>query len=403
MNKTVTMIPIEEAWRILDETIMDIRLETELLPVSMAPGRIVEADQISRLDLPPFDKSAMDGYAILADDDCDEFKLLEVVPAGIIGKEVLVPGTTIKVMTGAAVPGGTDRVVMVENAVENNGKIRFLKTGGSKNICRYGEDVQAGQIVLKAGSKIGPAEIANLVSCGITEVSVYRKLKLAILSTGDEIVNSMYELEPGKIMNSNGPMLEALAVGNGFEVVSSEIVPDSREATITALRNAAGSADIVALSGGVSAGDYDYVIDALNALDFTIHFSRVAVKPGKPVTYASGNGAYVFGLPGNPVSVYLTFHLYLMRAAARLTGSAGFEREIELPLKAEFKRKNAQRRGFYPCIINKNGFLEMAEYHGSAHLGALINTDGFFTVPEGVSLIGTGEKVSFYPLNWSVQ
>jgi len=397
-----TMITLDEAFRIMDETLAGVRMPGEAVPVRQACGRILAGDHASRVDLPPFDKSAMDGYAVMDGDERAEYRLLETVPAGGLPGRTLVPGTAAKVMTGAAVPAGAGRVIMVEYTDERDGIVRVGKHPAATNICRQGEDVRVGQPVLAAGSAVGPLDAANLVACGITDVEVVRRLRVAVISTGDEIVDSPDKLGPGKIMDVNRPLLEALCDRFGMEVVVGETVPDDMNATVSALRSACELADIVVFSGGVSVGDFDFVSGALGDAGLKLHFSRVAVKPGKPMTYASGSGRVVLALPGNPVSVYLMFHLFVLRAAARMMGIEPIMRERPVRLGCDFKRRKTQRREFVPALLNAEDAAEPVDYHGSAHLLGLTRADGFFIVPVGVASLRAGDKAGFLvlPRGW---
>ena len=399
MNQFEPMISLEEAFRIVDETMAETKPTGERVPVRSAVGRVVIADQRSRLDLPPFDKAAMDGYAVLAGDLHDEYEIIETVPAGCVGTQPLTPGTAAKVMTGAAVPDGTGKIIMLEHAEERANRMRVLKQDGAPHICLKGEDVRVGDVVLAAGTLLGPLEVANLIACGITEVEVARRPRVVILSTGDEIVDSPDALSPGKIMNSNGPMLAALAEQHGMEVVAQESVPDNKEATQAAVVAAVGSSDITMLSGGVSVGEYDFVLGALAAAGLTVRFSRIAAQPGKPTVYAtSADGKAVFGLPGNPVSVFLMFHLFVLRVADRMTGKRPERREVVLPLASQFRRKKADRVSFVPARMTEKGAVESVSFHGSAHLAALMSADGFIRVPAGVTELAEGDEVVFLPI-----
>ena len=392
------IIPLDEAVHILDETLADVKPTSETVSVREARGRVLLADQLSELDLPPFDKSAMDGYAVLLDDEREEYRLLETVAAGKVGKQQLVPGTTVKVMTGAPVPAGTGRVIVVEHAEEYGDVVRVHTPGGPPHICRQAEDVRRGDVVLPAGTSLDALDIANLIACGITDVTVAQRVKLAIINTGEEIVDSRSLLEPGKVMNVNGPLLVGLAEEHGLVVVSEQSVADDRQAIAQALRTGLAQADVVVTSGGVSAGDFDFVVEALGDVALKLHFPQVAVKPGKRTVYASEQGKVVFGLPGNPVSVYVMFHLLVLPAVARLSGAKYERRELRLRLGTEFKRRKTERTEYVPCRLTNEGKVEAVEYHGSAHLTALTQADGFFVVPLGTGAIAAGDEVIFLPL-----
>ena len=398
MSKNDPMIPLEQAFGLLDETLRGFRLPTETLPVQEARGRVVHADQKSRLDLPPFNKSAMDGYAVLPGDERDEYRLIEKIPAGKLGTRELVEGTTVKVMTGAAVPAGAGRVIMQEHTEERGDRVKVHKHSGPAHICKQAEDVKTGEVILKAGTRLGALEIANLVSCGITAVDVSRQPRLSIISTGDEIEDDPGQIGPGQIMNSNGPMLAALADRFGLPVTGRRILRDDESSTRQGIRAALKEADIVVLSGGVSVGEFDFVIDALGDAGLQVRFSRVAVKPGKPTVFSWSGEKCAFGLPGNPVSVYLMFHLFVLRAAAHMTGAEPPLRRIQLRLAGNFSRRKIERLQFVPARLTGEGTAAAVEFHGSAHLAAVLQADGFFQVPAGVASLNAGDPVAFSPL-----
>ncbi len=315
------MICLEDALAIVEQTLAGVALPTETVASTGALGRTLAGDQASRLDLPPFDKSAMDGYALLADDRRETYRVLETVAAGMAPRVRLTPGTAVKVMTGAPVPEATGRVVKIEDVDLDGQRITVRKHDSETNFCRQGEDVRRGEVVLPAGTRLSPLDIANLIGCGITEVRVFRPVRLAILSTGDEIAQDPAALGPGMIMDTNGPLLDCLARQHCLEVVDRQWVRDDRAATAGAIRRALERADMVVISGGVSVGDFDYVTRAMEDAGLQVRFTAVAIKPGRPTTYASAAGKAVFGLPGNPVSVFLMFHLFVLWTASRLTGA----------------------------------------------------------------------------------
>jgi molybdopterin molybdotransferase len=392
------MIPLETALRLIDEAVAPVRLETEALPVRAALGRVVRGPQLARLALPPFDKSAVDGYALPEGASAGEFRLLETVHAGTVGRAVLQPGTAVKVMTGAPVPAGTACVVMREYVTETGGRVRITQIPDAANYCRRGEDLQPGDIVVSAGALLSPLDLGNLVAAGVTEVEVSRPVRLAILSTGDEITDDPATLAAGRIMDSNGPMLESLAAAHRMGVTLAGRIPDAPEPTRAFILRALEVADLVVISGGVSAGDSDFVTPALRALGLAPLFTRVAVKPGKPVTFAADGRRLVLALPGNPVSAWLMFHLCGLRIAAHLLGAPVEPRTFHLRLATPFARRNPERQEFVPARLREDGTCEVVPYHGSANLGALAGTDGFFAVPLGVAALPIGAEVRFLPV-----
>lgn len=394
MDKRSEMIELDEALRVVEQCAAGIELVTEMVNVDAALGRVLAGDGVSRLALPPFNKSAMDGYAVMDGDERDEYKVLEFIAAGSTPTTALTPGTASKVMTGAPVPDGSGKVIMVEFTEETDGTVKVFKHSSNSNICVMGEDVGAGDVVMSGPVLLGPLEIANLISCGISEVEVFRKVRVAVVSTGDEIVDDPSKIAPGMIMNSNGPLLAGLCQQYGLEVASQTVLKDDRKSTVAGIKAALDGADIVILSGGVSMGDLDFVDTAMGDVGLKVHFNRVAVKPGKPMTFASTENKAVFGLPGNPVSVYLMFHLFVLRAAMLINGIKTPEL-TKLPIAEDFKRKKTDRALFAPGIITPDGKVEQVKYHGSAHLMALMKADGFFFVEKGVGAIDAGERVKF--------
>ena len=398
MIRSELAIPLDDALDIVDKALSDNTISSRKVAVRDGLGQVLAADQLSRLHLPPFDKASMDGYAVLDGDVRNVYKVQESVMAGSIPTASLQAGAAVKVMTGAPVPSGAGRVIPVEHVHCHGDEIEVIRPMNDRNICPQGEDVRPGDMILRAGVRLGPLEIANLISCGITEVDVFRPIRVAILSTGDEIVDDPRDLGPGKIMNANGPMLALFARRFSMEIALEKSIPDRCADTIEAISRAVESADLVLLSGGVSVGDYDFVGPALAEAGLCVHFSAVAVKPGRPLTFATRPGTAVFGLPGNPVAVYVMFHLFVLRAAARMCAIPWTAREFTLRLGREFLRRKCDRVEYVPCRICDDGSLIPGECHGSAHLTALTEADGLFIVPLGTSSIPAGQPVHFLPI-----
>lgn len=388
------MIPFEEALRIIDESVYPLDLIAETLAVKRVLGRRLAEDAISTLDVPLFNRSAVDGFA-LPDNLGGDYEIIGTLPAGRAWVRPLEKGECLKIMTGAPVPDGAAMIVMLEDVLATGSTITVdpSKLNDKINISPSGEDLQAGGVALKKGAQIGAAEIGLLISCGVCEVKVYPKLRAAIVSTGAEIVSDVSKISPGKIMNSNGPMLTALCGENGLEVVSEITVGDGLAEAEASVKAALEASDVVLISGGVSAGEFDCVPDALSNLGLDIPFRRVAVKPGKPSTFATGDRKVVFGLPGNPVAVYLMFHLMVLRAAARMQGASLQLQIVTSAIGRDYTRSSAARAEFVPASGGANGYFYPAEYHGSAHLAAAVSADGFIFVPAGVSHIAAGSDV----------
>ena len=395
MGKSGDMVSLSEAFGLVDSTLADKCLKTKNLALQDALGYVLAANQISKLQLPPFNKSAMDGYAVCADDDRDEYKVLEFIPAGCVPSLALTKGCATKVMTGAAVPENGGKVIMVEFTEEKDGIVKVTSHSSRTNICKEGEDVNVGDTILYAPVQLGALEIANLISCGIETVEVFEPVKVSVISTGDEIVDSFDKITPGKIMNSNGPLLCNLCKQNGLEVIGCYTVADDRKETAAIISKAVDESDIVVLSGGVSMGDLDFVDTAMRDIGLEVHYNRVAVKPGRPMTYATKDKKAIFGLPGNPVSVYLMFHIFVMRAVKVISGMKSEIDFISYELAETYKRKKTDRAQFVPCKITKKGKIKPIKYHGSAHLIALMQSDGFFIIEKGINEIAKGKIVQF--------
>jgi molybdopterin molybdotransferase len=382
---------------------------------SAAFNRVVAAPQYSKLDLPQFNRSSMDGYAVLAADcaaGVSAYKVVETVVAGEVARQALRPGVSIKVMTGAPVPDSAAVVVPVEMCAgdrdSSDGTIKILQWPRGSNICNCGEDVKRGDLIVDCGTVLDPVVIANLIACGVVDVHVYRQPRVVVVSTGNEIVGDVAALSRGKIMNSNGPMLCGLCRQHGFNVMEHILIADNYELTVTTLQQALVQADMVLFSGGVSVGDCDFVARALGAVGLNIYFNRVAVKPGKPITFAGSvdKQKVVFGLPGNPVSAYLTFLLFVMRflhlvyRAVRSDSSCNSSdydrsviKDVSLPLAVDFKSTQMERVEYVPCRLQADGTVVPLQLHNSAHLLVLLRCDGFMIVPAGVKSIAQGERV----------
>jgi len=304
-------------------------LPVELIPLAEAPGRTLGRDIRAREDIPPFAKAAMDGYAVRAEDTRAaaasgnvELTVTENLPAGRSSLRAVGPGLAVRIMTGAPLPRGADAVVMVEDTEKTDGG-RKVKVGREvrpgDNIGLAGEDVRKGELVLEQGKILGPADIGMLAALGRPRVPVVRRPKLAVISTGDEIVEPGEKRARGQIRNSNGWALSALALRAGAEAFYLGIARDKESSLRSKIRRAEG-ADILVLSGGVSVGDYDLVKDGLRTLGVRPVFWRVRIKPGKPVFFGLQGRQLVFGLPGNPTSAMVTFALFVRPAVERMLG-----------------------------------------------------------------------------------
>lgn len=392
------MIPWEESIERLDAVMMARSpLPAEAIEVADAFDRILAEEVRSRLDLPPFDKAAMDGYAIIDGDQRDEYEVIEHIPAGQFPTKPLAPGQAARIMTGAPLPENAGRVVKWEDTDNGTATVHVERHGGKSNVCKLGEDVRRGDAIFSPGARVTPVVLANLLSCGVERIQARRVPRVAILATGDEIVSSPKDLQPGKIMDANGPMLESLCRRHGLELIARCIVPDTIDDLRSAVEELSRDVDLLLLTGGVSAGDYDFVPPVLRDCGFTIHFDSVAVQPGKPLTFATSENTVIVGLPGNPVSVLNGFHVTVMRVVSHMLGRAFAPRSFAARLRNAYRRRRGRRAAFVPCRLYEDGTVEAIAYHGSAHLLAVPSADGMMFIPREVTELAAGAPVAFYP------
>jgi molybdenum cofactor synthesis domain-containing protein len=296
-------------------------LETELVPLAEAAWRVLAHDLIASESHPPFPASTMDGYAVLAADVSPWREVLGVQNAGDVIDAEVTDGYTVKIMTGAPVPRGADAVVKVENSsiIDDHVVITQEVITPGENIRPVGVDIKEGDLLVRAGARLGPAEIGLVAGMGINPVEVVRKPRVSVISTGDELVEPGQPLGPGQIRDSNSYSLMTALIGEGAEVVWRGKAPDERTALERLLRERIAESDIVITSGGVSMGDLDLVKELLFELA-TVHFQRLMMKPGKPLNFATAGNTLMFGLPGNPVSALAGFELFLRPALGVLSG-----------------------------------------------------------------------------------
>ena len=373
--------------------------ETETVAVTAALGRVLATPQTSAITVPPLDNSAMDGYAVRVADVAATGARLPVsqrILAGTVG-ESLQPGTAARIFTGAPIPPGADAVLMQEYcyAEGDDVVINALPRRG-ENLRRAGEDIETGAQVLATGTRIGAAEMGLAASVGLAELPVFRRLKVACFFTGDELVTPGTSLGPGQIYNSNRYTLTGLVNGLGCELIDLGIVPDSLEATEAALAGATSVADVVITSGGVSVGEADYVKAAVEKLG-RVEMWKVAMKPGKPLVYGRVDEADFIGLPGNPVSAFVTFCLFVRPFLLKRMGV----RDVlyrAFPVKADFAwTKPGVRREFLRARMQENGRAAIYPNQSSGVLTSCAWADGLVDIEIGQT-VQPGDWVRFIPL-----
>ena len=388
------MLSVAEArGRILDR----VRpLDAEQVPLGQAFGRFLAGAVAAGRALPPFDNSAMDGFAVRAADLPGELPVAGSIAAGAAPSAALAPGTAVRIMTGAPLPTGADAVVMREEADDRGDRVRFAaRAAPGQHVRRTGEDIAAGAPVLAAGTRIGPGEVAALASLGDALVRVGRRPRVAIVSTGDELCPLGLTPRPGQIISSNEHSLTAQAIEAGAEVLGAALVRDDRAAIEAALTAAMGC-DVIVTSGGVSVGDHDHVRGAMEAVGMAIDFWKVAMRPGKPVTFATTRGgALCFGLPGNPVSSLVAFELFVRPALLALAGAGERERpRAEVVLTGPIE-KSPGRAHYLRASLTRRGDLLEATPHakqGSGMLSSMVGVDALVEVAAELGDLPAGAR-----------
>lgn len=388
------MIEIEEAFNIVLNSVQSI-LDSERIDFTDSLGRFLAEDVTSDMNMPPFDKAAMDGYACRREDLGNELKVIEVLPAGKVPEKSIGKNQCAKIMTGAIVPDGADCVIMVEYTEEIDGNsIRFTFDHTNNNICYFAEDIKEGDLVLEKGVKIKPQHIAVMASVGCTRPLVFKQPIVGIISTGDELVEPEIFPDKSQIRNSNGHQLIAQVNRVGAIPNYFGIAEDSEEVTFNTITKALEENDIVLLTGGVSMGDFDFVPDIMIKCGVDIKFRSLAVKPGKPTIFGTRNSnTFIFGLPGNPVSSYTQFEILVKPLIGKLMGSGELPLKIKLPMGIEYNRRKSFRKSYIPVTISKDGKVYPVEYHGSAHIHSYIDADGITSIDIGKEKIEKGELV----------
>ncbi len=374
-------------------------LGAERVPLAEAAGRVAAEPALSAVDLPPFDRSAMDGYAVRAADTAPgvALRLVGGVAAGEVATATLEPGTAARVSTGAAIPPGADAILQSELAVEQDGSVapeRALQPG--THVRFRGEDLHAGDELAPAGSLLTLARISALASAGVGEVAVHRRPQLNLIVTGSELLPIGAPPEPGRIHESNGLMVRLLADRAGASVVDQGVIGDDREATREAV-SAGLEGDVLVVSGGVSVGPHDHVKPAFEDCGVEEVFWRVRIKPGKPLWFGRRGDTLVFGLPGNPLSTIVCFCVFIEPALRRLAGEADARPRLEAGRLTTAARASDGRTTFLTARLQPgaDGVLEATptERQGSHMTGALGESDGFAVAPEEAGDLLAGAPV----------
>ena len=396
------LMPIEEMERLIAERVQPVTGK-ETVAVREAEGRVLAADVIAPIDLPPFDNSAVDGYAVCHRDlkpDADtRLAVSGRVLAGHRPPQAIAAGEAIRIFTGAAMPAGTDTVFMQEDVKADGGTVTLppgLKVGANRRLA--GEDVKAGAVALPAGRVLTAADVALAAALGLTQLEATPRLRVALFSTGDEIVEPGGPRPPSALFDANRALLSVLLARMGAVVSDLGIVADNPEALRDAIGDAARNHDLVLTSGGVSTGEADHVRDAVESIGRLV-FWRVAIKPGRPVAMGVIEGAAFAGLPGNPVAAFVTFVRVVRPLLLRLAGAQP-QPLLPLPVRAAFAyKKKAGRREYVRVALRRtaDGTVEAVKHpqEGAGVITSLTETDGLAEIADDTTRIEPGATIGF--------
>jgi len=392
------MLSVREALTQLLDAVRPIT-DTEVVNTLDANGRVLALDQRSTINVPSADNTSMDGYAVRAL-DCESgsatLQVTQRIPAGSVG-EYLAPGTAARIFTGALIPPGADAVVMQEQCelVGDSVTVRHAPRAGEW-LRRIGEDVSEDSVILPAGARLRSQEMGLAASVGLATLPVLRRARVAVFFTGDELTMPGEPLKPGAIYNSNKYTLRALLENFGCEVTDYGIVPDSLETTRATLREAAREHDLIITSGGVSVGEEDHIKPAVEA-EGKLNLWQIAVKPGKPLAFGEVGSSFFIGLPGNPVSSFITFLLFVRPFLLRLQGVTGPVEPRGYTMRADFRLAKGDRRNeFLRVRVNAGGGLDLFPNQSSGVLTSTVWGDGLIDNPPGQAIL-EGDMVRFIP------
>lgn len=399
------MMPLDEARALLREKITPVT-KIEQLPLRQCCGKLLADDVVAQCNVPPHDNSAMDGYAIKYDDLSDErdihLDVIARIPAGHFLNQTVKSGEAVRIFTGAPVPDGVDTIVMQENAQEKEGKVTLSPGAAPKkgvNLRKAGEDIKVGDVILEKGRVLRAADIGICASIGKTDLPVYTPLKVALFSTGDEIIDAGQPLRDGAVYDINRYTVFAMLEKLGCTVTDLGILPDDPATITDALEKAAGDHDLLFTSGGVSMGEEDHVKTAIAQLG-EINFWRIAIKPGRPIALGEVKGAAFIGLPGNPVATLVTFMTIARPLICGMSGRTDQStRKYKIPAGFSYQHKGG-RYEWQRAYLKETPYgpvVELFHTTGSGILTSMVKTDGLVEINDNAQSIEPGDLVDFIP------
>lgn len=389
------MVSIEKALSIVAENIQHSQ-DIKDKPLIKCLHHYLAKDVFSPINMPPFNQSAMDGYAVFFDDNhTNNFVIIDESKAGNQKEIILKPGEAVRIFTGAPVPENSNAVIMQENTEVNHNNLTIKDTlSDFKNIRLKGEQIKENELALAKNSILNPAAIGFLATLGITKVPVYKKPSIQIIVTGDELISPGKELAYGQIYESNAIMLQTALANHGFYKVKITKVKDDFSSTKKVINKAIQKNDFVFISGGISVGDYDYVKTSLETLNVEQLFYKVKQKPGKPLYFGKKNNTYIFALPGNPASALTCYHVYAAVALQKYIGNLNPHQNIQqLPIASDYDKKGI-RAEFLKAKIHPNK-IEILTNQSSAMLNTYAIADALIKLPEATNFIKKGTLVDY--------
>lgn len=378
---------------------LPVLFKVEEVDLDNAFNRILQEDVLADINMPPFNKSAMDGYACKIEDIGTPLEVLEVINAGKMSTKQVGKNQCVKIMTGAAVPDSCDCVFKVEDSEDlGNNLVRCINDKTAKNICYLGEDYKRGDKLLSKGTILKEAQMAVLASAGYAKVKVSTKPVITLIATGSELVLPSEKPKPGQIRNSNAIQVISQLKKMNLDVVTNLMIADDYEKLKATFIEAQQTSNFIIFTGGASVGDFDFIPEILSELNFEVYWARTGIKPGNPMSFSRKGNVYCFGLSGNPVSSLMQFELIAKPTIYKLLGADFKPTRLKGEMAFNFRRRKADRVAIIPVLINEDGLVGEIPFHGSAHINALAFANALLEVPTDIKEPNKGDSAYVRPL-----